>query len=205
MSRSPFSWVSSPDFFGTWRWGSPSSSSRLVVAVVVGRGRGSGSGIATTERYFSSSAADMASDEDYASFLDKANQDPSEGRSKVQSGGKVELKALDKAAEVPKVLRDVAGEAYYVSDADEPFHGVCLKYSGKTLPTEGSWSLLFPLSHLCPVPFDVVIFGWGDMLTDRLFYRGIRQTSPPPRSQESERRDNGYWGMGYTRTIQGCG
>lgn len=79
----------------------------------------------------------MATDEDYAAFLDKANQDPNEGVSKSQSSGKVELKAVDKGAVVPAVLKKATKDAFYVSDADEPFVPVCLKHAGKKLPDEG--------------------------------------------------------------------
>jgi len=78
---------------------------------------------------------DMASDEDYASFLDKANEDPSAGTAKSQDKGKVELKAVD--TDVPAPLTKATKDAFYVSDADEPFEPVALKFSGKTLPTEG--------------------------------------------------------------------
>jgi hypothetical protein len=77
----------------------------------------------------------MASDEDYAAFLDKANEDP--GESRTQSSGKVELRAVDRGVEVPAALREVTKDAFYVSDADEPFEPVCLKLKGKTLPDEG--------------------------------------------------------------------
>ncbi len=89
----------------------------------------------------------MASDEDYAAFLEKANRDPNEGMGEVQqsgsSGGKVELKAVDEGLEVPKVLEKVAGEAFYVSDADEPFVVVCLEFKAKSLPDEGTFLVFF--------------------------------------------------------------
>lgn len=78
----------------------------------------------------------MASDEDYAAFLDKANRDPNEGLQS-SSGGKVELKAMDSGVEVPAVLKKAVGDAFYMSDADEPFVPVALKYKGKGLPDEG--------------------------------------------------------------------
>ena len=84
----------------------------------------------------------MASDEDYSAFLDKANEDPNKGIAKTQSSrGKVQLKAVDQGADVPAVLKKVTKDAFYVSDADEPFEPVCLKLAkGKGLPDEGTCS-----------------------------------------------------------------
>ncbi|KAF2114679.1 hypothetical protein BDV96DRAFT_647370 [Lophiotrema nucula] len=78
----------------------------------------------------------MASDEDYASFLDKANQ-PSGGAS-TQSTKKVGTKSVDTA--VPNVLESV--EEYYTSDADEPFEPVSLKYSGSSISAQELKKLL---------------------------------------------------------------
>lgn len=85
----------------------------------------------------------MASDEDYASFLDKANQDPSEGVETGGMGGKLEFRATQMGVQVPRCILDVVGGegAWYTSDADERFEGVALKAEGKGLPTEG----LFPI------------------------------------------------------------
>jgi hypothetical protein len=80
---------------------------------------------------------EMASDEDYSAFLDKANQDPNEGTAKTQSKGKVELKAVDQGVKVPAGLKKAMSNAFYVSDADEPFEPVCLKFDSKKLPDEG--------------------------------------------------------------------
>lgn len=88
----------------------------------------------------------MASDEDYMAFLDKANQDPNEGISGAQGvkdQGKVELKAVDGGVEVPAALVKATEDAFYVSDADEPFVPVALKLGkGKGLPDEGMFTLL---------------------------------------------------------------
>jgi len=97
----------------------------------------------------------MASDDDYAAFLDKANQDPNEGVSKTQSSSKVELKAVDKDVDVPACLKKATKDAFYVSDADEPFEPVCLKLSGKTLPDEGLQFLLYQ------IPVLRVTSGWS--------------------------------------------
>jgi len=72
----------------------------------------------------------MSSDADYASFLDKANQDT--GSAQQQSGSSKKsygTKSVDTA--VPQALEKV--EEYYVSDADEPFEPVALKYSGSSI------------------------------------------------------------------------
>ena len=79
----------------------------------------------------------MASDEDYAAFLDKANADPNEGVSKTQSSGRIELKAVESGIKIPASLKKVTKDAFYISDADEPFEPVGLKFEGKTLPDEG--------------------------------------------------------------------
>jgi len=82
----------------------------------------------------------MATDEDYAAFLDKANQDPNEGISKPASEGKMTFKAVDDKSAVPKALQKATEDAFYVSDADEPFEAVSLKLSSKAggLPDEGA-------------------------------------------------------------------
>ena len=85
----------------------------------------------------------MASDEDYMAFLDKANKDPNEGVAKTQSKGKVELKAVDSGVRVPAGLKKATSDAFYISDADEPFVPVCLKFDGKKLPDEGQLLLPF--------------------------------------------------------------
>ena len=120
----------------------------------------------------------MASDEDYAAFLEKANADPNEGRAKTQDknkskgGGGTQLKAVDDGASVPKELREAVKDQVFVSDADEPFEVVSLSLGGAAakgaagkkgegLPDEGSFliiscfisSPLFFL-HLTPLFFE---------------------------------------------------
>jgi len=82
----------------------------------------------------------MASDADYASFLDKANQDT--GSHKVSAKSKsVGTKSVN--TEVPKALEEI--EEYYVSDADEPFEPVSLKFDGDGMPSADEFAKL--LSH----------------------------------------------------------
>jgi len=96
----------------------------------------------------------MASDEDYMNFLDKANEDPSKGVAKSQSQGlaKAQFKTADKGVEIPAVLKEVTKDAFYVSDADEPFVPVALSWdeAGKGLPDEGPLHSLFSSVHLLP-------------------------------------------------------
>lgn len=77
----------------------------------------------------------MASDEDYMAFLNKANQDT--GSATAQSSEKPVLKAKDEGSEVPREIIDVCQQAVYVSEADEPFEEVSLRWDGQNrLPTE---------------------------------------------------------------------
>lgn len=80
----------------------------------------------------------MASDEAYSSFLDQANQDT--GAAKASSTSKsASTKAVD--TDVTAALQEV--EQNYVSEADEPFEPVSLKWSGSNMPSE---SMLAPLT-----------------------------------------------------------
>jgi hypothetical protein len=79
------------------------------------------------------SSKNMASDEDYSSFLDKANQDTGAGKATTQSK-KASTKVVNTA--VPKSLEEV--EEYYVSEADEPFEPVSLKWDKDGLPSDGA-------------------------------------------------------------------
>lgn len=87
----------------------------------------------------------MASDSDYASFLDKVNQDPSGGVAKSESHGgskKEGFKATDAGVQIPTVLKRAVVDAFYVSDADEPFEVVGLNYGATKLPDEGMLALV---------------------------------------------------------------
>jgi hypothetical protein len=84
----------------------------------------------------------MATDEDYVAFLNKANQDPNEGYVHVQNqGAHAELKAMDAGASAPEPLVRATRDAFYVSDADEPFVPVSLRWDegGRGLPDEGAF------------------------------------------------------------------
>ena len=85
----------------------------------------------------------MASDANYLSFLEKANENPSAGRAQAQQskeeGGFASTKTIDSnVKEVPAALKEV--DAYYTSDTDEPFEPVVLEWeaAGKgRWPTDG--------------------------------------------------------------------
>ena len=87
-------------------------------------------------------SSNMSSDADYMSFLDKANKDTDEGRAQAQSqsgGSKAQFKATDSGSSVPKEIRDACKNEVYVSDADEPFEEVSLKWDKDDgLPDEGT-------------------------------------------------------------------
>lgn len=92
----------------------------------------------------------MASDDAYAAFLEQANQDPSKGRTHAAATRpNRELKSVDEGEEVPKVLGDATKGKFYVSDADEKFLPVCLRWKGEDLPDEGSFR---------PAPFSLPVF-----------------------------------------------
>ncbi|CAJ2511644.1 Uu.00g072690.m01.CDS01 [Anthostomella pinea] len=101
----------------------------------------------------------MASDDDYMAFLDKANQDPSEGQAKPQSSDKQkgEFKATDDGAAVPAALKEATKDSFYVSDADEPFVPVCLAWDegGKGLPDEEEFASL--IHHPDPASAEIEI------------------------------------------------
>ncbi|KAK3079645.1 hypothetical protein LTS18_004323 [Coniosporium uncinatum] len=77
------------------------------------------------------------SDEDYEAFLDKANHDTSgngSGSASTTSAPKKKAGTKSVDTEVPEPLEAV--EAYYTSDADEPFEPVSLQWKGDGLPSE---------------------------------------------------------------------
>ena len=87
----------------------------------------------TTSR-FSTSSLIMASDDAYASFLDKANSDLDAGRAQQQGGSSVQTKTVHNSLSLPKPLKSV--DAYYVSETDEPFEPVALPWEGAA---KGKW------------------------------------------------------------------
>jgi len=78
-----------------------------------------------------SHVARMASDEAYSAFLDQANQDTGAAKASAESTSAT-TRATD--TDVPVSLQKV--EQYYVSEADEPFEPVSLKWNGSNMPSE---------------------------------------------------------------------
>ncbi|KAL8824239.1 MAG: hypothetical protein Q9191_005194 [Dirinaria sp. TL-2023a] len=78
--------------------------------------------------------ATMASDEAYSSFLDQANQDTGATKATTKPAP-ASTKTTD--TDVPVSLQQV--EQFYVSDADEPFEPVSLKWSGSNMPSENEF------------------------------------------------------------------
>ncbi|KAI1432356.1 hypothetical protein GGR50DRAFT_689007 [Xylaria sp. CBS 124048] len=116
-------------------------------------------------RNFTTTAATkMASDDDYMAFLNKANQDPSAGYAKPQSssGGASELKATDDGAVIPAAIQEATKDAFYMSDADEPFVPVSLAWNegGKGLPDEVEFATL--IHHPDPEGADIDIMDPAD-------------------------------------------
>jgi len=92
----------------------------------------------------------MSNDDDYMAFLNKANEDPAKGSSgsankASAAGGKMsQFRTTDSGASVPAVLKEATKDAFYTSDADEPFVPVYLAWdeSGKGLPDEEEFASL---------------------------------------------------------------
>ena len=83
-------------------------------------------------------SSQIMSDDAYSSFLDQANQDT--GASKASTKSKsAATKAVD--SDVPVTLQKI--DQYYVSESDEPFEPVSLKWSGKNMPSESMKPRLF--------------------------------------------------------------
>lgn len=98
----------------------------------------------------------MASDEDYMAFLDKANQDPSAGYAKTQTAaggaGVKPFRTTEQGVEIPEPLLRVTrhAETFYISDADEPFEPVALRWDekGSGLPDEGLFFFAVVLCYI---------------------------------------------------------
>lgn len=97
----------------------------------------------------------MSNDDDYMAFLNKANQDTG-GDATTTTQAKTSFKTKDQDSQVPREIRDVVKNAVYVSDADEPFEEVSLKWQGDNgLPTESEFAKL--INHPSPDSAEITI------------------------------------------------
>ncbi|TQB76383.1 hypothetical protein MPDQ_000206 [Monascus purpureus] len=72
----------------------------------------------------------MSSDDAYTSFLEKANADLQAGRQQEQQATMgIRTETVDVDEHIPAPL-DRVGETFYVSDTDEPFEAVVLRWEG---------------------------------------------------------------------------
>lgn len=76
----------------------------------------------------------MSSDDAYTSFLDKANADLNAGHAPQTGSSTARTETVDTNVKVPKALQSI--DAYYISDTDEPFEPVALKWEGAG---KGDW------------------------------------------------------------------
>ncbi|KAJ9300856.1 hypothetical protein DTO271G3_2020 [Paecilomyces variotii] len=77
----------------------------------------------------------MSSDDNYLAFLNKANEDLNAGRvAPQQTSNAVRTQSVDVDVTVPAPLRAI--DTYYVSETDEPFEPVVLKWEGAS---RGVW------------------------------------------------------------------
>ncbi|KAF4123819.1 Conserved hypothetical, protein [Geosmithia morbida] len=98
----------------------------------------------------------MASDKDYMAFLDKANNDSIQAQPKTSSSSRGQFKTVDAGTQVPAEIQSVCRDTFYVSDADEPFEGVSLRWKGDDgLPDEVEFAEL--IGHAKPDSADVTI------------------------------------------------
>lgn len=91
----------------------------------------------------------MSSDDAYMSFLDKANADLNNARAeRAQRQSTVRTEAVDIDVRVPAPLTSV--DAYYVSETDEPFEPVTLKWekAAKGIWPDPSMSFFFSFAFL---------------------------------------------------------
>lgn len=104
----------------------------------------------------------MSSDDAYMSFLNKANADLDNGRSQpaAQQSSAARTETVDVNVKVPTPLTSV--DAYYVSDTDEPFEPVALKWegAGKGVWPDACMSLPYPFSYTTIGKNRPAIFLW---------------------------------------------
>ncbi|TLS23414.1 uncharacterized protein PpBr36_06319 [Pyricularia pennisetigena] len=94
-----------------------------------------------TVRFFRTTAT-MASDESYMDFLNKANEDPSACKANSsETTSSSDFRSTESGIETPAVLVKATKDAFYMSEADEPFVPVALGWE-KGLPNEEEFAKL---------------------------------------------------------------
>ncbi|KAL8365867.1 hypothetical protein RB595_004580 [Gaeumannomyces hyphopodioides] len=99
------------------------------------------------------------SDDAYMDFLNKANRDPSEGQPKKTAAAVGELKTTEAGVETPAAITRATKEAFYTSEADEPFVPVALAWE-KGLPNEEEFATL--IGHRDPAGTGIEILDPAD-------------------------------------------
>ncbi|KAJ5758621.1 hypothetical protein N7520_005777 [Penicillium odoratum] len=89
----------------------------------------------------------MASDDKYMDFLNKANADTNAGQEPEQG---IKTQAVDTTLKCPASLKKIKVD--YVSEADEPFEPVLLRWKGAS---EGKWPSADDLSSLISPDADI--------------------------------------------------
>ncbi|RDW90446.1 uncharacterized protein DSM5745_02221 [Aspergillus mulundensis] len=93
----------------------------------------------------------MSSDNDYMAFLNKANADLDSGRSQpATTTQQARTETVDVDVKVPTPLTSV--DAYYISDTDEPFEPVALRWEGAQ---RGVWPDASTFSKLISINTDL--------------------------------------------------
>lgn len=88
----------------------------------------------------------MSSDDAYTSFLEKANADLQAGRQQEQQATMgIRTETVDVDEHIPAPL-DRVGETFYVSDTDEPFEAVVLRWEGARKGVWPDYCIFFPFS-----------------------------------------------------------
>jgi hypothetical protein len=91
----------------------------------------------------------MASDSDYMAFLNKADSQREAGTSQPHTESsepsqQIRTKTGEPGAAVPSALKEV--DAFYISETDEPFEPVVLKWEGAA---QGSWPSSGMINNFC--------------------------------------------------------
>lgn len=89
----------------------------------------------------------MSSDSDYMAFLNKANEGTTSATSASNKGSKTpSRKLVTEGLTAPRTLKHGLQDVYYVSDSDEPFEEVALKWDGAQDLNEETFASLISTS-----------------------------------------------------------